>query len=182
MRAVVQRVLSASVSVEGKVVGEIGQGLLVLLAAHRSDTEREAAKMADRVFGLRIFNDEAGKMNLSLANLLPNIPPLPADSHPNEEKVANPEERGPGGEVPKIGVLAVSNFTVYGETAKNRRPSFIESAPYAEGESLFNEFVRALRALECPVEQGVFGADMKVSLVNDGPVTVILDVTPIAGG
>lgn len=144
VKAVVQRVTSASVVVDGKTVGEIGVGLLVLVAAHRDDTEANAAKMADRVKGLRIFNDADGKMNLALSDV--------------------------GGSV-----LAVSNFTVYGETAKNRRPSFIGSAPYEDGERLFNAFVDALRALDTKVETGIFGADMKVSLLNDGPVTVIVE-------
>lgn len=147
MKAVVQRVSSASVSVDGSVVGSIGVGLLVLAAAHRDDTEAEAGKLADRVAGLRIFNDEAGKMNLALRDV--------------------------GGSV-----LAVSNFTVYGETAKNRRPSFVEAAPYERGRELFDAFTAALRELGFTVEEGVFGADMKVSLLNDGPVTVILEVPP----
>lgn len=148
MRAVVQRVSNAEVRVDEQVVGAIGWGLLVLVAAHKDDNETNAAKMADRVRGLRIFNDGEGKMNLALADL------------PSELTAA---------------VLAVSNFTVYGETAKNRRPSFIEAAPYARGEELFSAFVNALKATGVRVAQGVFGADMKVSLINDGPVTVILD-------
>lgn len=100
--------------------------------------------MADKIQGLRIFNDAEGKMNLALSDV--------------------------GGSV-----LAVSNFTVYGETAKNRRPSFIESAPYAEGETLFNAMVEELRTRGVTVQTGIFGADMKVSLVNDGPVTVIVE-------
>jgi len=148
VKAVVQRVSQASVSVDGKVVGEIGWGLLVLLAAHKDDAEQQATKMADRVIGLRIFNDDQGKMNLALADL------------PSQLNAA---------------VLAISNFTVYGETAKNRRPSFIEAAPYAIGEALFNRFVQALKEKQARVEQGIFGADMKVSLTNDGPVTVILE-------
>jgi len=146
MRAVVQRVSSASVTVDGQVVGKCGSGLLVLVAAHRDDTERDAAKMADRVAKLRIFNDAEGKMNLALGDLDP---------------------RG--------SVLAVSNFTVYGETAKNRRPSFIESAPYDRGNELYESFLSSLRELGIHVETGVFGAHMDVELVNDGPVTVILD-------
>lgn len=144
MRAVVQRVSSASVSVDGKVVGSCGVGLLVLVAAHREDTESNAAKLADRVKGLRIFNDGEGKMNLALTDV--------------------------GGSV-----LAVSNFTVYGETSKNRRPSFISSAPYEEGERLFDAFVASLRGLGIEVQTGIFGAHMDVSLVNDGPVTVIVE-------
>jgi len=148
MKAIVQRVSSAEVKVDGKVVGQIDVGLLVLAAAHRLDTEAEARKLADRVLGLRIFNDEAGKMNLSLA------------------------------EIPESGILAVSNFTVYGETSKSRRPSFIEAAPFEEGKRLFEAFVAALRERHPRVEEGVFGADMRVSLVNDGPVTVILEAPP----
>lgn len=144
MKAVVQRVSSASVEVDGRTVGACGVGLLLLVAAHRDDTEVNAAKMADKVQGLRIFNDETGKMNLALGDV--------------------------GGTV-----LAVSNFTVYGETSKNRRPSFIGSAPYEEGGKLFNVMIDELRKRGVTVETGIFGADMKVSLVNDGPVTVILE-------
>lgn len=127
-------------------MGRCGPGLVVLVAAHRHDTEREAAKMADRVAKVRIFNDGEGKMNLALGDLDP-----------------------PGS------VLAVSNFTVYGETAKNRRPSFIESAPYDAGNELYKSFLTALRGLGVHVETGIFGAHMDVELVNDGPVTVILE-------
>jgi D-tyrosyl-tRNA(Tyr) deacylase len=150
MRAVVQRVLSASVEVEGKLVGSCGRGLLVLLGAHFSDTEHEAEKMADRVLGLRIFGDAEGKMNLSLRDI-----------------VASGESAG---------VLAVSNFTVYGDASKNRRPSFVEAAPYEQGEELFHRFCKALREMGAQVETGIFGADMKVSALNDGPVTLILEV------
>jgi D-tyrosyl-tRNA(Tyr) deacylase len=148
MKAVVQRVASAEVCVDGHAVGTIGPGLLVLVAAHRNDTEAQAIKLADRVLGLRIFNDVDGKMNLSLAEI----------------------ENG--------GVLAISNFTIYGETAKNRRPSFVQAAPFDEGKLLFDAFVAALKERHSNVEEGIFGADMKVSLLNDGPVTVILDVPP----
>jgi D-tyrosyl-tRNA(Tyr) deacylase len=146
MRAVVQRVSRASVAVDGKVVSSCGAGLLVLVATHRDDTEKEAVKLADRVAKLRIFSDAEGKMNLALGNLDP-----------------------PGS------VLAISNFTVYGETAKNRRPSFIESAPYDRGHELYEAFVHALRGLGIHVDTGIFGAHMEVELVNDGPVTVIVD-------
>jgi D-aminoacyl-tRNA deacylase len=149
MRAVVQRVLSASVEVEGEVVGRCGKGLLVFVGAHLLDSQHEAEKMANRMFGLRIFNDEQGKINLSLKDL-----------------------EGKGEEV---GVLAISNFTVYGDASKNRRPSFTEAAPYEKGEELFNRFVFSLKSLGCPVETGVFGADMRVTALNDGPVTLILD-------
>ncbi|MEQ1821988.1 MAG: D-aminoacyl-tRNA deacylase [Fimbriimonadaceae bacterium] len=144
MKAIVQRVSSASVQVNGNVIGQCGVGLLVLVAAHKDDGVANAEKMADRIKGLRIFNDSEGKMNLSLAEV--------------------------AGEV-----LAVSNFTVYGETAKGRRPSFVESAHFDHGELMFNRFVTALRNLGVRVETGEFGANMLVSLVNDGPVTVIVE-------
>lgn len=153
MKAVVQRVLSATVTIDGQVVGRCGRGLLVLAAAHRDDTDREAAKMADRVAGLRVFNDADGKMNLSLAD----------QEHHTDSNL-----------------LAVSNFTLYGETAKNRRPSFIEAAPFEDGRRLFDAFVASLKEKGLRVETGVFGADMQVQLINDGPVTVILDVPPAA--
>lgn len=145
MRAVVQRVSEASVNVDGATVGRCGVGLLVLVAAHRDDTEANADKLADRVAGLRIFSDSEGKMNLSLADV-------------------------------EGSVLAISNFTLYGDATKNRRPSFIESAPYADGERLYEAFIAALARRGVPVETGVFGAHMDVSLVYDGPVTIVLDV------
>lgn len=151
MRAVIQRVSKAEVRVGGKTVGKCGKGLLVLVAAHREDGLVQAQKMADKVFGLRVFNDVEGKINLSLKDLLASE---------------------------SVGVLAVSNFTVYGETTKNRRPSFIESAPFELGRERFDQFVDALRSMGCPVETGEFGAEMEVELVNDGPVTVIVDVVP----
>ncbi len=151
MRAVVQRVRSAEVSVDGKVVGRCGHGLLVLVAAHSKDTRQEAARMADKVWGLRVFGDEFGKMNLALKDLEPSS---------------------------ASAVLAISNFTLYGETSKNRRPSFMEAASFEQGRELFDAFVRELRAIGCQTETGVFGAYMQVKLVNDGPVTVILDVLP----
>lgn len=148
MKAVVQRVSRASVSVEGAVVGQCLKGLLVLAAAHRDDTERNAEALADRVLGMRIFPDAEGKMNLSLRDL-----------------------RAAG---EAVGILAVSNFTVYGDPSQ-RRPSFVAAAPYDEGKRLFEAFVEGLRGLGCPVETGVFGADMQVELVNDGPVTLIAE-------
>lgn len=145
MRAVVQRVHSASVTVDGSVVGSIGKGLLLLVGAHKEDTEANAEKLADRIAGLRIFGDEEGKMNLSLAD---------ADAE---------------------GVLAVSNFTVYGDALKSRRPSFTSSAGYEEGERLFNHFVNSLKSKEIKTETGTFGAMMDVQLTNDGPVTLVVD-------
>jgi D-aminoacyl-tRNA deacylase len=155
VRAVVQRVASASVSVDGEVVGRCGRGLLLLVAAHRKDEARDATRLAEKIANLRIFNDGEGKMNLSLGDL---------DSQPEPE------------------VLAVSNFTVYGDTAKNRRPSFIESAPYERGQELFDAFVESLRGQGVACDTGVFGANMQVALVNDGPVTVIVEAGPSGEG
>jgi len=149
MRAVVQRVLRASVSVDGKVIGSCGRGYVLLVAAHKDDTEANAKKLAEKISTLRVFNDADGKMNIALAD-------LPAQEEPQ--------------------VLAVSNFTVYGDAAGQRRPSFVQAAPYAEGERLFHAFVKHLRGLGVRTETGEFGADMQVELVNDGPVTLILEV------
>ena len=147
MRAIVQRVSFASVVDRSDgTKGEIGIGLLLLVGVHKLDTEAQAKKLADKIANLRIFNDPDGKMNLSLA------------------------------EVEGSDVLAVSNFTVYGETKKNRRPSFTDSAPYEVGKGLFDQFVQNLRSYGYKVPTGVFGADMAVTLENDGPVTVIVDV------
>lgn len=147
MRAVIQRVKKASVEVDGKVISQCGHGLLLLVGVHRDDTLNEAKKLAEKVAGLRIFNDAEGKLNLSLKDFQP-----------------------------RLQVLAVSNFTVYGDARKQRRPSFMESAGFELGNNLFSIFVNELRALEIEVQTGEFGADMQVSLVNDGPVTLVLDV------
>ena len=147
MRSIIQRVLSASVTVDGKVIGQCDQGLLLLVGIHNDDTPVVVKKMAEKVAGLRIFNDPDGKMNLSLQDFDPNLE-----------------------------ILAISNFTVYGDARKQRRPSFMNSAPFELGKSLFEEFIEQLRALDIRVDTGEFGADMKVSLVNDGPVTIVLDV------
>jgi D-tyrosyl-tRNA(Tyr) deacylase len=151
VRAVVQRVTEASVSVDGEVVGSCGQGFVALVAAHRDDTTAEAVKLADRVWGMRVFSDAEGKMNLALRDL--------------------PKDR-------RIGVLAISNFTLYGDPSKNRRPSFVQSAPFDQGKELFERFVTELQNLGCEVETGVFGAHMTVDSVSDGPVTLIVDVPP----
>lgn len=148
MRAVIQRVSRASVKVEGRVVGRCGAGFLLLVAAHKDDTEQNAAKLAQKIATLRVFSDESGKMNLALKDLAPQ-----SDSQ----------------------ILAVSNFTVYGDASSQRRPSFVSAAPYAEGERLFNLFVEHLRAQDLTVETGQFGAHMDVELVNDGPVTLIVE-------
>ncbi|MFQ3586262.1 MAG: D-aminoacyl-tRNA deacylase [Fimbriimonadaceae bacterium] len=154
MKGIVQRVSRAHVTVEGERVGEIGSGLVVLVAAHRDDTPKEAARLADRVVGCRIFNDRQGRMNLSLRDLW----------------AAGDEANG----ARRPGVLAVSNFTVYGDTTQ-RRPSFVLSAPYERGKELFERFVAELASMGCPVQTGIFGAHMDVEMVNDGPVTVIVE-------
>lgn len=144
MRAVVQRVESASVSVEGQTVSRIGPGLLVLVGVAKGDLEADASWLSEKVAHLRIFTDEAGKMNRSLL-----------DTHK--------------------ALLAVSQFTLLGEAHKGRRPSFIEACEPAEAKRLFELFCSQARGLGLSVGQGVFAADMKVSLVNDGPVTILLD-------
>jgi D-tyrosyl-tRNA(Tyr) deacylase len=144
VRAVVQRVSSASVKVDDAVVGEIGRGLLVLLGVARDDTEADAALIAAKIAGLRIFDDEAGRMNLAVAD------------------VAG-------------GVLVVSQFTLLGDCRGGRRPSYIEAAPPETANALYETVVAALRAAGLPVATGVFRAQMAVALVNDGPVTLLLD-------
>ncbi len=147
MRAVVQRVTHASVTVDNAIAGEIGPGLLVLLAAGRDDTEAEARWLAHKTANLRIFSDVEGKMNLSVQAI--------------------------GGSV-----LVVSQFTLYGDIRRGFRPSFVKAAPPDVAEALVAVFVDALRAADIPVATGVFRAHMHVSLVNDGPVTIILDKEP----
>jgi D-tyrosyl-tRNA(Tyr) deacylase len=139
------------VSIDGETTGRCGPGLLLLVGVHRDDTEANVKKLASKVANLRIFNDEAGKMNLSILDF--------------------PVEGGGYGR----SVLAISNFTVYGDASKNRRPSFIESAGFEQGNKLFDTFLTELRVTGIEVQTGRFGAHMEVSLVNDGPVTVIVD-------
>ncbi len=144
MRAVVQRVSRASVAVDGKVVGAIGRGLLVLLGVRREDTAKDADYLVDKILGLRIFPDEDGKMNLSV--------------------------RETGG-----GVLVISQFTLYGDCRRGKRPSFDLAAPPEQAKELYEYFVQAAREAGKPIESGIFQAYMAVELVNDGPVTIILD-------
>lgn len=149
MIALVQRVAEARVVVAGAVVGEIGPGILALIAVERGDGESGAARLAERVLGYRMFADDAGKMNRCLAEV--------------------------GG-----GLLAVPQFTLAADTSKGARPGFSTAAPPAEGERLFERFVALARERHGRVATGVFGADMQVSLVNDGPVTFWLRVPPLA--
>ncbi|MGD0113489.1 MAG: D-aminoacyl-tRNA deacylase [Armatimonadota bacterium] len=144
MRAVVQRVSSASVAVDGGTVAAIGRGFLVLLGVASGDTDREAEWLADKIAGLRIFEDEAGKMNLSVQDI--------------------------GGSI-----LVVSQFTLLADCRKGRRPSFTDAAPPAEADRLYQVFVSAVRKHGIPVKTGVFQAHMEVVLVNDGPVTVVVE-------
>jgi D-tyrosyl-tRNA(Tyr) deacylase len=148
MRAVVQRVTQARVIVDGKTVGEIGRGLVVLVGVGRDDARDAPAAMAAKIAKLRIFDDPEGKMNLAL-----------------------PDVNG--------AVLAISQFTLYGDTHGQRRPSFLGAAPAEQGRSGYDEFVRALRDLGVPVETGVFQAHMSVELTNDGPVTILIDSTKL---
>jgi D-tyrosyl-tRNA(Tyr) deacylase len=144
MRAVVQRVIEASVTVAGEEVSRIGKGLLVLLGVGQGDTEKDGAWMAEKLANLRIFEDEAGKMNRSLLE-------------------------------GSRACIVVSQFTLYGDARKGRRPSFIEAAPPEEANRLYEDVCRRLREAGLEVGTGIFRADMKVALVNDGPVTILLD-------
>jgi D-tyrosyl-tRNA(Tyr) deacylase len=144
MRAVVQRVSRAEVSVNGSVVGEIGEGLLVLLGVAKPDTAAQADFVLEKILNLRIFPDDAGKMNRSLLDT--------------------------GG-----GLLVVSQFTLYGDCRKGRRPSFDAAAPAGQARSLYEYFVAAARESGLRVATGVFQAHMQVSLVNDGPVTLLVE-------
>ena len=143
MRAVLTRVLSASVTIDGEKTAEIKKGYLVLLGVHKSDTEAEAIKLAEKVCNLRVFEDENGKMNLNLETV--------------------------GGEI-----LVVSQFTLYAD-AKSRRPGFTEAARPETAIPLYELFMGKCRQRGFAVSHGVFGADMKVESVNDGPVTIIFD-------
>ena len=144
MRAVLTRVTSASVAIDGQTVGSIGKGFLILLGVGPNDTEKECRYLAEKALGLRIFEDENGKMNLGLDQI--------------------------GGEV-----LVVSQFTLYGNCRKGRRPSFTDAAPPELGNELYEAFLRECEALGYPPQHGRFGADMQVESINDGPVTLWLD-------
>lgn len=144
MRAVIQRVTRARITVNGEVAGQIGPGLMVLLAVGREDTSAAAISMAERIVNLRIFNDAEGKMNRSLLDT-------------------------------SGALLAASQFTLYGDARGGRRPSFVQAAPAELGRALYEEFVSAVRAKGIHVETGVFQAHMSVEIVNDGPVTILLD-------
>lgn len=144
MRAVVQRTRDATVSIEAKITGSIEQGLVVLLGITHDDTDQDAAYLAEKIVHLRIFEDDGGKMNLSLKDV--------------------------GG-----GVLSISQFTLYGDTRKGRRPNFLQAAKPEYAKKLYEMFNHLVTDLGVPVETGVFGAMMDVKFTNSGPVTLILD-------
>ena len=150
MRAVIQRVTRARVTVDERITGEIGNGLVVLLGVAREDTKADADYLASKIVALRIFDDDAGKMNLSVKDV--------------------------GG-----GLLVVSQFTLYGDVRRGLRPSWSDAAPPEIAEPLYDYFVETTRKLIQPVETGSFRATMQVELVNDGPVTLILESDHIAG-
>ena len=144
MRALIQRVAHAAVTVEGERIGQTGPGLLILICAMAGDGEAQADQLAAKIARLRIFKDEAGKMNRSVLDI--------------------------GG-----GALVVSQFTLAADTSRGNRPGFSTAAPPAEGERLYEYFAAQLAAHGVPVETGQFGADMKVELLNDGPVTIWME-------
>lgn len=144
MRAVVQRVRSGSVSVENRTVGEIGRGLVVLIGVGLEDNENDASYLAEKIVNLRIFEDDQGKMNLSLKDI--------------------------GGEI-----LAVSQFTLYGDARKGRRPGFSDAAPPLLAQRLYITFVQKVKELEINTAEGIFQENMLVRIENDGPVTILLD-------
>lgn len=144
MRAVLQRVSRAQVTVAGEVVGRIAQGLLVLLGVEQDDTEQDAIALAERTINLRIFDDAAGKMNLSVRDIAGSV-------------------------------LIVSQFTLLGDCRKGRRPSFIEAAPPERADELYQKYVAAIAAENITTATGKFRAMMEVELVNDGPVTLLMD-------
>ena len=150
MRVVLTRVKYASVTIDGQTVGKIGPGFLILLGVGPADTEKECRLLAEKALGLRVFEDENGKMNLGLEQV--------------------------GGQV-----LVVSQFTLYGNCRKGRRPSFAEAAPPELGEAMYERFLELCGELGYPPQHGRFGADMKVESLNDGPVTLLLDTDQLQG-
>ena len=144
MRAVVQRVLSSSVSVDGQIVGQIGQGFNILLGVGQGDGQKQVEWLAEKIAHLRIFEDENAKMNLSLKDI-------------------------------NGSALVISQFTLYGNCEKGRRPSFTDAAHPTTAKKLYEDFVEELKKYAIPVETGIFQADMKVEITNDGPVTMIIE-------
>ena len=148
MRAIIQRVSSASVSIDKEIISSIGRGLLILVGFHKEDTDSDSDYIISKSNGLRIFEDDNGLMNLSVSDI--------------------------GGEI-----LVVSQFTLYGDARKGKRPSFSTAMPPAEALLFYDGFISRFKENFSPVKSGVFGADMEVSLVNSGPVTIMLDSSKI---
>lgn len=145
MRALIQRVTSASVKVDGEIVGKIGKGFLVFLGIYEEDTEEKIGKLTKKIINLRIFNDENDKMNLSIKDV-------------------------------KGEILLISQFTLCADTRKGNRPSFISAKNPYEANKIYEKTIESIKNENIVVEKGVFGADMKVVLLNDGPVTILLDI------
>lgn len=151
MKAVIQRVQYATVKVDGTLVGQCGHGFMILLGVENNDTMKDLDVLVNKIVKLRVFEDEAGKMNLSIKDV--------------------------GGEI-----LVISQFTLYADCRKGNRPSFINAAPPAISKPLYEKFVEAVASFDIHVEHGEFGAEMKVELLNDGPVTVVLESKELLNG
>lgn len=145
MRALIQRVTSANVKVEGKIVGKIGKGFLIFLGIYEEDTEENIEKLTKKIVNLRIFNDENDKMNLSIKDV-------------------------------KGEILLISQFTLCANTRKGNRPSFISAKNPHDAKKIYEKTIESIKNENIVVEKGIFGADMKVELLNDGPVTILLDI------
>ena len=145
MRAFIQRVTSASVKVDGKIVGKIGKGFLVFLGIYEEDTEEKIEKLTKKIITLRIFNDENDKMNLSIKDV-------------------------------KGEILLISQFTLCADTRKGNRPSFVSAKNPKDANMIYEKTIENIKNENIVVEKGIFGADMKVELLNDGPVTILLDI------
>ena len=145
MRVLIQRVTSASVKVDGKIVGKIGKGFLVFLGIYEEDTEEKIEKLTKKIINLRIFNDENDKMNLSIKDV-------------------------------KGKILLISQFTLCADTRKGNRPSFVSAKNPKDANVIYEKTIESIKNENIVVEKGIFGADMKVELLNDGPVTILLDI------
>ncbi|MDR0290079.1 MAG: D-aminoacyl-tRNA deacylase [Treponema sp.] len=178
MKAVIQRVIDASVSVNGELKGRVGRGLLAYLGVALDDTSADADWLAEKTVNLRIFNDEEGKMNLSLLELVNH-----QNSSVNKPDVSHVFSQGNNacvnrssavGKAPPLGVLAISQFTLMGDARKGRRPSWAKAAPPEKARELYEYFIEKIRE-KVPCESGEFQAHMEVSYTNDGPVTIVVD-------